>query len=179
MADAGSPFETEPYEEGLKRALARIERGIGRPEDVTLMEGNAADLRGPPPQVIVYDPSVPSGRSTGTPLLITALCSDRTVWPRIHATFAAEGFDPLTPEPDEGRVCYASRTKALLIVEAHPGATRPADRTGLALLTSIVTGTQARTNDDRSDSMNPNNTAYEASEENRENREKDEDDEEE
>jgi hypothetical protein len=129
--------ETEPYSEGLQRILGKLTKRIGR-EEVTLMEGNVADFLGERPSAIVYDPTVPSHRSTGSPLLITALCADRTLWPAIHAAFAAEGFDPLTPEPGPGRVCYASRSRALLIVPAHPEATRAADQTGRALLTSII-----------------------------------------
>jgi hypothetical protein len=60
------------------------------------------------------------------------------VWPYVHEAFRAEGFEPLTPEPGNGRVCFASGLKALLIVPEHPGATRPIDQTGRALLTTII-----------------------------------------
>jgi hypothetical protein len=129
--------ETEPYKDGLRRVLSRLEGRIAR-KAVTLTEGNATDIRTSPGPVIVYDPSVPSHRSTGHPLLVTAWCADRAVWPHIHEAFRADGFDPLRPEPGQGRVCYVSRTKALLIVPAHPGASLPVDQTGMALLTTIV-----------------------------------------
>jgi|SRR5208283_108346 len=129
--------ETEPYKEGVERILSRLRHRLeGR--DVTLMEGATPDLPTAPHSVIVYDPSVPSRRSTGSPLLVTALCADKTVWPYIHEAFRTEGFVPMNPEPGNGRVCYASSTRALLIVPSHPGATRPADQTGLPLLTSII-----------------------------------------
>lgn len=131
--------EVEPYKEGLERRIAILSKKIGRPNDVTLTEGNASDLPTRSlPQVIAYDPLTSSHRTTGSPLLITALCADLAAWPRIHAAFAAEDFEPLTPEPVNGRVCYASRTKALVIVPAHPGATRAVEQTGRALLTSII-----------------------------------------
>ena len=127
----------EPYQAGLERLMEGIANRIGR-KDVTVMEGNASDMRGSPPSVIVYDPSAPSLRSTGTPLLVTVLCANRASWPLIHAALEAEGFEPLTPEPGEGRVCYASRTRALLLVPEHPGANRAVEMTGTALLTTIV-----------------------------------------
>jgi hypothetical protein len=129
--------EAEPYEEGLVRILASLTKRIVR-HDVTLMEGNEADLPTGRPTVIVYDPTAPSRRAMASPLLVTALCADGEAWPSIHAAFAAEEFDPLTPEPGQGRVCYASRSRGRLLVEANPGATRAVDRTGRALLTSII-----------------------------------------
>jgi hypothetical protein len=128
---------TEPYGDALRRTLTTLEGRIQRSE-VTVMEGNASDLRASPPEVIVYDPSVPSHRSTGHPLLITALCADRGQWPHIQAAFEAEGFEPLSPVPGPGRVCFASRTQALLIVPAHPGASRAVDQTGEPLMTTII-----------------------------------------
>lgn len=129
--------QVETWDAGVKQIISTLEKRIGRSDFVTLTQ--VASVAGTSePEAIVYDPTSPSKRSTGTPLVIMVLCADAATWPLIEAAFRAEGFEPVTPEPDQGRVFYRSRTRALLIVPANPEATRAVDRTGRALLTQIV-----------------------------------------
>lgn len=130
--------QVEPYADGVSRIVGRIQARIALPSQVTVsetagVEGHSADLA-----AIVFDPISPSHRATGTRLTLMALCADRSVWPRIHAAFEAEGFDPITPEPDHGRVFYRSRTRALLIVPENPGAKMAVEKTGRAVLTEVI-----------------------------------------
>ena len=130
--------QVEPFDDGVRQIVVRLERRIGRPADVTI--SRSAGIAGPSDDLSanVYDPTTPSGRSRGTRLVLMALCADSAIWPSIHEAFEAEGFEPATPEPDHGRVFYRSRTRALLVVPTDPRAERAVDRVGKALLTEVV-----------------------------------------
>ena len=137
--------QTEPLEEGANRVLAALRARIDR-DDVNLYRVVGVAPPGRTPSVIHHDPTAHSRSAAGTPLLMEALCADRLAWPAIHLAFESEGFyaadpwdfDPGRPETGHGRVCYASRTRGVLLVPVNPGAERAVERTGRALLTPVV-----------------------------------------
>jgi hypothetical protein len=130
--------EVEPFHDGVNRIVAVLRARIGHPEFVTLTQVSSVAGASSEPSVIVYDPTTPSHRSKGTPLLVMALCADSATWPAIQVAFEQEGFDAVTPEPDHGRVFYRSRKRAMLIVAANPGVASSVEQTGKPLLTEII-----------------------------------------
>ena len=132
------PFSFEDLRQGVDRVRAQLQARLAG-LDVLLVEA-AHDESDPPrtpePEIVFAD-GQGSRRTTGLPLLITGRCADPEAWSRIDQALGAEGFERFGPMSVVGAQCYRSRRRATIIVEAHPGAELPVDRTGRPILTTI------------------------------------------
>jgi hypothetical protein len=113
-----------------------VVRRIHRPDVQVLITTTDQSTPTPrsPDQVFVYSDDSMTVQSLGTPLVLTVICADATVWPSINATMERAGFSPFGPRSSIGSQAYCSISRAWLVVPVNPGATRAIDMIGKAVL---------------------------------------------